>query len=180
VPALAYPSKIGGVRRENAVVVRHISAALDLQLKRNYKMNKDKQISDWKGKALEKLPELRNRISNLNEIENPMALWVEISFLIQTAMKCKDEGLVKRVFDLAEWFVKDGPRSSKAEKDSMSSVCISFYEHLPTFENAGYFISRYIPKEYFIANKRIFIHLINENQFSNILNEYKKKDLTTR
>lgn len=106
-----------------------------------------------------------------------MALWVEISSLIQTAFKNKNEVLIKNIFDLAEWFVINGPRSNKAENDSITSVYFSFYTHLPTMENAGYFISNYIPKQDFVDNKKMFIHLIDETKYSNILNEYNKRKI---
>ena len=44
-------------------------------------------------------------------------------------------------------------------------------------ENAGYFISNYIPKQDFVDNKKMFIHLIDETKYSNILNEYNKRKI---
>jgi hypothetical protein len=39
VPALAYPSKVGGLRRENAVAVRQISAVLVVKLRKRHSLS---------------------------------------------------------------------------------------------------------------------------------------------
>lgn len=72
---------------------------------------------------MEQLPECRRTIESS---DNPMALWIELSFACAKAYDKVDEDLIGRFYDFAR-YCWQSPNA-----DLRTAVACAFYEHLPT------------------------------------------------
>ncbi|PYK01140.1 MAG: hypothetical protein DME23_04740 [Verrucomicrobia bacterium] len=71
---------------------------------------------------MEELPECRRIIE---AVDNPMALWIDLSCACEDAYKKQDEDLIRRFYDFARWCWKS------PSADVRTAVACGFYEHLP-------------------------------------------------
>jgi hypothetical protein len=84
-------------------------------------------MSVWRREAFEKLPELRTK---LQEAENPMQFWIEVSFVFRNAFDKGDIDLFRRILDYADQSFHF-PRGEDAQTDPATCIHVAFFEHMP-------------------------------------------------
>jgi hypothetical protein len=89
-------------------------------------------MSLWRREAFEKLPELR---TELQEAENPMQFWIEVSFVFRDAFERGNLDLFKRILQYADWSFH-APRGKDAGTDPATCIHVAFFEHMPQVPSA--------------------------------------------
>jgi hypothetical protein len=80
-------------------------------------------MPDWRERAIEVFPELREELADEDEIFSPNALWFELLPLARDAHRAGNEDLFRRIYGYAAWSWDEGGEFTNA-------VAVSFYEHL--------------------------------------------------
>ncbi|OZI38045.1 hypothetical protein CAL29_06750 [Bordetella genomosp. 10] len=78
-------------------------------------------MSTWRRKAIEAVPELRDRIE---QSWSPMAAWIELRSLFEQAMKNGDIQRARRIMDYARYCL------AAPNADVNTAVAVGFIEHL--------------------------------------------------
>lgn len=88
-------------------------------------------MSKWRRLTLEKVPVCKHLIE---EVENPMALWIELLSRLELAYKAepREEKVIQSIFEYASWCLQSSHKSKSY--DMRTEVIVAFYEHLPTHE----------------------------------------------
>jgi hypothetical protein len=81
------------------------------------------RVDEWRSKAVENFPELREELNDTDEIFSPYALWWELLSLATEAHRATDDDLLRRIYGYASWSYEQGG-------DLANAVAVSFYEHL--------------------------------------------------
>jgi hypothetical protein len=130
-------------------------------------------MAKWRAEALKRLPELRHTIDEAWEI---MALWLQIQSAFAKAYKSDppNDSLISRIYDFADWCL-DAPRGPDAGHDPMTSVCVAFYEDIPTIKVARDDMPRWFRYEDIVENKQIFSYQIGESEYEKLV-EYMRRN----
>jgi hypothetical protein len=80
-------------------------------------------MPEWRQRAVELFPELRDELADEDEIFSPNALWFELLPLACDARRTGNDDLLRRIYGYAAWSWEQGGELA-------NSVGVSFYEHL--------------------------------------------------
>ena len=124
----------------------------------------------WRREALEQFPELAERAERW---ETPYLLWFDLRDAFETEYRkpSRNEQLIRRIYEFAEWCVKQ-PQSSTAAGDLATCVSACFYEHIPQTAEALKEMPRWIPRSTVLQMKEIFTYHTGEGGFQEILQAY--------
>ena len=81
------------------------------------------RMDEWRSRAVQNFPELREELNDTDEIFSPYALWWELLPLTAQAHRANDDDLLRRIYGYASWSFEQGGEVANA-------VGVSFYEHL--------------------------------------------------
>ena len=81
------------------------------------------RMDEWRSRAIENFPELREELNDTDEILSPHPLWFELLPLTAEAHRATDDDLLRRIYGYASWSYEQGG-------DLSNAVAVSFYEHL--------------------------------------------------
>ncbi len=128
---------------------------------------------DWRSKAGELLPELRNGLLG-DEIENAvsaMSLWLEIYHLFCHAYEePRNDDLIRRVYTFADWCIERTQRPRVGAQDDLATcVMICFYEDIPSTEIARLDMPRWFTRSQIVQNESVFRYGLNEKEWRELL-----------
>ncbi len=126
-------------------------------------------MSAWKRVALEKLPEYRGVIDN---VDSPMALWVELSFHFQQACEtAAPDNLIRRFYEYARWCLQSPGTGSELSDAGTAAIC-AFYEHLPKIPAARRDLARWLTGAEFSDLRDAFHYHLSEQEFAEFEAEF--------
>jgi hypothetical protein len=101
-----------------------------------------------------------------------MALWIELCSKFERAyMTPVDNEFIGRVYDYARWCSRRPPVSDDPGNDPLTCVCCAFFEHVLTIPAARREMYRWFSVADVMASKRVFSHLIGEDDFEKLVAE---------
>lgn len=130
-------------------------------------------MKDWKQHTKKNIPEIVDYIGDdFDEyIDSPMMLWIELDFLFSNAAKDKNENLIKRIFEEADYYFEyeNNPKSD----DFSTAVALAFVEHLLDEEERIPYVIKYFSKEDFVGCKNLLTYHNSEGKYQKVLALYK-------
>ena len=131
-------------------------------------------MQEWKRKALESLPEIKDDIL---ESDNPMYLWIMIVLAFDEAYeKPRNESFIKRVYDYEEWCSAQH-EGETAEEHLPTCVVTVFWEHIPTNQAAREDMPRWFSLEDVLTYQHFFRYFLTDENFKDLVDLYSKSDL---
>jgi hypothetical protein len=125
--------------------------------------------AEWRSEALSRFPELRERADGL---DTPYMVWIELQTLFERAyQEPRNEDLIERIYDYSAWCV-DQPGGKTATDDLGTCVCVCFYEHIPTCEEAVKDMPRWWSREDVVGMERIFSYLVGDEGYARVLAQF--------
>lgn len=120
----------------------------------------------WKRVAIERFPELRVEIQELDSIG---AFWVELTLQFGRAYRRTpwDDSMISRIYSFADWCVH-APRNRDAGRDPLSMVVCSFFEDIWHTPEARKDIPRWLTYDEVAENSSVFSYL-GEAQYADML-----------
>jgi hypothetical protein len=130
-------------------------------------------LEDWRAKALELFPDLRDLIETQ---PNPMSLWIELSLAIETvyAEKPLNDERVGKFYDYAAWCLKQ-PRAENAETDLSTAVAVCFIEHIPLHQSISDDLYRWMSAGSFHGFENLFRYHFSDEEFKKFSVEFHAK-----
>lgn len=123
-------------------------------------MNERINMSVWKRKAIECLPELRK------EFEKPEIsiydVFSEMLVAVIVAHKEKDDDKLKRIYDFAEWCL------NHRGKDIWNAAGVSFYEHLGDNETTLRDFAKWVKPEIYSQIRGLLELRVSETQLKRL------------
>lgn len=131
-------------------------------------------MQEWKRKALEILPEIKDDIL---ESDNPMYLWIMVVLAFDEAYEePRNESFIKRVYDYEEWCLEQD-EGETAEEHLPTCVVTAFWEHIPTNQAAREDMPRWFSLEDVLANQHFFSYHLTDENFQDLVDSYSKSEL---
>lgn len=129
---------------------------------------------DWREKAEEMLPELKEHIKSA---ETPMGLWIEIRLAFEKAYRLPhNESFIRRTYQFASWsMMQPEGEGEDAGKHLPTCAAVCFYEHLPVFKPARDDLSRWMTRQQVLNMKSIFLYHTTEADFNKLLSRLSDK-----
>ena len=89
-------------------------------------------MEDWLSKAEELFPELRGEDYKDHDIDTPMSMWIELSWMLMRAYEEEpvNDDLIGRIYDYAAWCFRQ-PQTEQAETDLSSAAAVGLIEDIP-------------------------------------------------
>jgi len=86
-------------------------------------------LQDWRAKALEYFPDLRDLIE---QERSPLSLWIELyrALVIAYDQQPIDEDRIAKIYEYASWCFQQ-PETGNIETDPSNGVAVSFIEDIP-------------------------------------------------
>ena len=133
-------------------------------------------MQEWKRKALEILPEIKDDIS---ESDDPMYLWIMIVLAFDEAYEePRNESFIKRVYDYEKWCLTQPEHAGEtAAEHLLTCVAICFWEHIPTNNSARKDMPRWFSLDEILANQNFFRYLLSDGNFEDLVDSYSKSEL---
>jgi hypothetical protein len=124
-------------------------------------------MARWRAEALNRLPELREKIDSAQEI---MAFWIDAFLAFRRAYERQppDESLILRIYSFADW-CEAAPRVDDAGRDPSTAVVVAFYEDIPTVPAAWEDMPRWFTYAQITENKPVFAHHLDEEAYQKLL-----------
>ena len=123
-------------------------------------------MSEWRRVAIEKLPELQNKIS---AAENPYAVWSELWLEMERiyAQETPDDSLIERLYEYASWCLW------QPHNDTLRTAVVTcFYEHLPTHPRIRKGVARWLSEEEFTSLRPAFGYHLSEREIKDFAHEF--------
>ncbi|MDQ6786847.1 MAG: hypothetical protein M3033_08565 [Acidobacteriota bacterium] len=131
-------------------------------------------MQEWKRKALEILPEIKDDIL---ESDNPMYLWIMIVLAFDEAYEePKNESFIKRVYDYEDWCLAQD-KGETAGEHLPTCVVTAFWEHIPTNPAAREDMPRWFSLEDVLSNQHFFSYHLTDENFKYLVDSYSKSEL---
>jgi hypothetical protein len=126
-------------------------------------------MNDWKEHTKINIPEVVDEYY-VENIDNPMMLWIELNLLFSDAAKSGNENLIKRIFEEADYYhsYENNPKGD----DYSTAVALAFIEHLIDEKEKISYVLKYFPKEDFIGCKELLTYHNNESKYQKVLALY--------
>lgn len=126
-------------------------------------------MKEWQEVAASTLPELQSEIV---AAAFPMDLWLNIiSSFDEAYEEPRNESLIRRVYEYADWCLGKGGGETAAEH-LPTCVAVCFWEHIPTNRAARDDMPRWVSLQDVVANKHFFGRLIEEEEFEELKGLY--------
>ena len=127
----------------------------------------------WLTKAIECLPELEDLITEPRRITVATSLWTEIYLKLIDAYEVVplNEDLIGRIFDYANWCLKQPP-TSDLETDVSNAVAIAFIEDLPLDKRIIEDLHRWMSIESFKGFEHLFRYHLSDEGYRQFENEF--------
>jgi len=128
-------------------------------------------LPDWRGQAREMLPELEPEIE---EAENPMALWLDIWFSFTKAYEAPiADDRIRRIFAYARWSAEQ-PKipNTGLDGDLFTCVVVCFYEHITQNPAARKDMPRWFSRTQLAEWEQAFRYHCSEPEWEELLALY--------
>lgn len=136
-------------------------------------------MDDWKRHTWENIPEIIEYLKpywSYNQLNNPMALWIELNFLFMEALNKSNESLIKRIFKEVIYYL----RLKKTPNDFNTAVAMAFLEGILIYDNAHKYIVKYFPKDLFLLYELNLSLGSSEKTYTKVLKMYDAKTWTIK
>jgi hypothetical protein len=128
-------------------------------------------MARWRSAALERLPELREKIA---KAENVMSLWIELHLAFEKAYRDpQNDDLIARIYSYADWCLA-ARRNDDASHDPLTAVIVAFYEDIPTNKPAREDMPRWFSYAEVANNRHVFAYLIGDDEFDALVKHMAK------
>jgi hypothetical protein len=130
-------------------------------------------VEDWKIKALELFPDLREKIE---EQINPMGVWIELTFALDDLYdeQPPDDERIGKFYDYAAWCFQQ-PQTESAETDLGSAVAVAFIEDIPLHKRIAADMYRWMSAGSFHGFENLFRYHLSEQEFRKFSTEFQAK-----
>jgi len=120
----------------------------------------------WRIKAFETFPEL---VDVLVEADSPMVLWLRLMDAFDDAYtEPRNEGLIRRIYDFADWCLVQEERSEDPGEDLPTSVMVCFFEDIPTREASQADMPRWFVWEEISSMRATFGYHLSDAEFDQL------------
>jgi hypothetical protein len=121
------------------------------------------QLEDWRAKAVEFFPDLRDLIE---EETSPLSLWIELYEVLVRAYDRDpiDEDRIRKIYDYASWCFKQ-PETGNKDTDPSNGVSVSFIEDIPLNQRISEDLHRWMSAETFNDCEPLFRYMLNDEEF---------------
>ena len=131
-------------------------------------------MQEWKRKALEILPEIKDDIL---ESDNSMYLWIMIVLAFDEAYEePRNESFIKCVYDYEEWCLTQH-KGETADEHLPTCVATAFWEHIPTNISSRKDMPRWFSLDEVLGNQHFFRYYLSDGNFEDLVNLYSKSEL---
>ena len=127
-------------------------------------------MSTWRRKALEALPEERKLIESS---DNPMALWIELFLIFEKLVEMNEKEKIREILNYAAWCFSE--KSGKIPNDTSTAVACSFYEVIASHKKYWPLFREWFFPHEFENIKACFKYHLNEDEFKELEITYYKK-----
>jgi hypothetical protein len=126
---------------------------------------KGAHLQDWRAKALEYFPDLRDLIE---KEPSPLSLWIELYHALVIAYDHQpiDENRIAKTYDYASWCFQQ-PETGNIETDPSNGVAVSFIEDIPLDPRISGDLYRWMSAETFNGCENLFRYHLNDEEFKN-------------
>ena len=130
-------------------------------------------MEDWRAKAVEYFPELRELIE---QESSPLSLWIELYHVLVDAYDEQpiNEELIGKVYDYASWCFKQ-PETGNIETDPANGVAVSFMEDIPLNRRISDDLYRWVSSETFDGCEPLLRYVLNDEEFQRFATDFHRK-----
>lgn len=130
-------------------------------------------MEDWRAKALEFFPDLRERIE---EQSGPMDLWIDLNFELVNAYDQEpiNEERIAKVYDYAPWTFEQ-PDTGDVETNPSSAMAVAFIENIPSDQRISHDLYRWMSAETFDGCEALFRYLLTEEEWLTFSADFHRK-----
>ena len=140
----------------------------------NFNNSLNKAMQEWKRKAPEILPEIKDDIL---ESDNPMYLWIMIFLAFEDAYEePRNESFIKRVYDYEKWCFTQH-EGETADEHLPTCVLMVFWEHIPTNTAARKDMPRWFSLDDVLEHQHFFRYHLSDGNFEELVDSYSKSEL---
>ena len=113
------------------------------------------------------MPELQSIIAS-RDVDNPMALWLELHFKFDELCRQKDPpiDLLKRICEYASWC------STRTDLDVATAASLGFYEHLIDYEAVRRVLPQIIELKDYVSLKPLLLTRKSEEEYAEGLKHF--------
>ena len=134
---------------------------------------KELRLEDWRAKAVEFFPDLRDLI----ELEpSPLSLWIELFHVLSIAYDQVpiNEDRIGKIYDYASWCFKQ-PETGNNETDPSSGVAVSLIETIALEPHISDDLHRWMSAETCNDCEPLFRYTLNDEEFENFSTRFHRK-----
>jgi hypothetical protein len=114
-------------------------------------------LENWLVKAQELFPELQSFLFVDHFHDTPMALWIDLDYLLHTAYEelPVNDDLIGRIYDYASWCL-DQPDTRGSETDLSGTIAFCLIESITFEKQASADLYRWMSVESFLGFENLF------------------------
>lgn len=124
-------------------------------------------MSAWRRTAISILPQLRKNVENA---ENPMALWIELRFEFEQHVNNQRWEDCSRILRFASWCISSD--SGCLPNDTSTAASVAFYEHLAENRDWWKYFKSWFTREQFEMLEPVFLYHLSSDDMDNLKKAY--------
>ena len=133
-------------------------------------------MEDWYAKAQAVFPELQGFLFRDNDYDRPMALWIDLFYLLHTAYKesPSNDDLIGRIYGYAAWSFEQ-PETDDVETDLSTAAAFGLIESIPLEKRAADDLYRWMSTESFDGFENLFRYHLSDEQYRAFREDFMSK-----